>query len=74
MSRWSSARLALRGLTTGAGNKGRFSKPPIKSWKRKTKVTRKIAILYTCKECKKSKPIKKAIRSSRVEIGEKVAK
>ncbi len=74
LSRGSATRLALRGLTVGMGNKGRYSKPAIKSWKRKTKVTKRMTIMYTCQKCKKSKGIKKAIRSSRIEIGEKVSK
>ena len=74
MSRGSSSRAKARGEGTGYGNKGRYSKPAIKSWKRKTKVTKRITIMYKCKECKKSKGIKKAIRSSRVQIGEKISK
>lgn len=53
---------------------GRFSKPAVKEWNRKTKITKRISILYKCKECGKSKGIKKAIRASRIEIGEKVSK
>lgn len=74
MSRSSSMRLFARGLTSGTGNKGKYSKKGVKNWKRKTKVTRRIGILYRCKECNKAKGIKKAIRSGRIEIGEKVAK
>jgi large subunit ribosomal protein L44e len=75
MSRGSSKRAELRGLKSGTGNKGKWgSKPAVKSWKRKTKVTKRIAIEYTCNECKKTHQIKKAIRTSRIEIGEKVAK
>jgi len=74
LSRGSSSREKARGLGTGTGNKGRRSKPAIKSWKRKTKVTRRIGVLYRCKECGKAKGIKKAIRAGRIEIGEKVAK
>lgn len=58
----------------GFGNLGRFSKPAVKSWKMKTKVTRRISITYKCKECKKMHNIKKAIRSGRIEIGEKISK
>lgn len=74
MSRWSRARAKLRGQGIGFGNKGRFSKPAIKSWKRKTKQTKRLPILYTCTVCKKSKGIKKALRVSRIQIGEKIAK
>jgi len=74
MSRGSTSRAKLRGLRSGTGNKGRFSKPPIAKWKRKSKSTKRMTIMYTCKVCKKAKGIKKAIRASRIEIGEKVAK
>ena len=74
MSRWSTSRVRSRGLRRGTGNMGRFSKPAIKKWKRKTKVTRRIGLLYKCKECGKAKGTKKAIRSGRIEVGEKVAK
>lgn len=74
LSRGSTVRLMLRGQRVGYGNKGKYSKPPIKSWKRKTKATKKMTVLYTCTVCKKAKGIKKGIRASRIEIGEKVAK
>ncbi len=74
LSRWSQKRTKLRGYRSGFGNMGRFSKPPVSKWKRKTKSTKRLGILYTCTVCKKSKGIKKAIRTSRLEIGEKVAK
>lgn len=74
LSRWSISRLRARGLRRGHGNLGRFSKPAVKSWKRKTKVTRRITVNYKCKECGKIKGIKKAIRAGRIEIGEKVSK
>lgn len=75
LSRGSTARINLRGLGIGYGNKGRYgSKPAIKSWKRKSKMTRRISMVYTCKSCGKAKGIRKAIRSSRIEVGEKVAK
>lgn len=74
LSRWSPTRTRLRNYRTGMGNLGRFSRPAVKSWKRKTKVTRRITINYKCKECKKTHNIKKAIRTGRIEIGEKVAK
>jgi large subunit ribosomal protein L44e len=75
LSRGSRARAAMRGLGIGYGNQGRWgSKPAIKSWKRKVKVTKRITVSYTCKECKKTKMIKKAIRTGRIEIGERVTK
>jgi len=68
----SQSRVEARGVNTG--NLGRRSKPPLKSWKRKTKVTRRITVTYKCAECGKMHGIKKAIRTGRVEVGEKVAK
>ncbi len=74
LSRWSNVRTKMRSYRSGTGNRGRFSKPAVKSWKRKTKTTKRITIRYTCKECKKTKMIKKARRAGRIEIGEKVSK
>ncbi len=74
MSRWSTSRVIARGLKSGTGSKGRFSKPPIKKWKRKSKSTKRMTIMYTCKVCNKAKGIKKGIRTSRLTIGDKVAK
>lgn len=74
MSRGSTARAKLRGLRSGTGNKGKYSKPAVKSWKMKTKVTKRMTIEYTCRECKKTSQMSKSIRAGRIEIGEKVAK
>ena len=74
LSRWGPTRVKSRSYRSGFGNMGRFSKPAVKSWKRKTKVTKRITVAYTCKTCKKTKMIKKAIRAGRIEIGEKVSK
>jgi large subunit ribosomal protein L44e len=74
LSRGSSVRLALRGLKTGMGNQGRYSRKGPKDWKRKSKTTKRITITYKCKVCSKMHNIRKAIRSSRIEIGEKVSK
>ena len=75
MSRGSATRYNLRGQGIGSGNKGRYgSKPAIKSWKRKTKVTKRFTVTYTCQECKKTHQIKKSIRSGKIEIGERVIK
>lgn len=74
LSRGSNSRLMKRGLRSGYGNKGKYSRKGPKDWKMKTKVTKKINLLYKCKECGKMKQIKTAIRSSRIVIGEKVSK
>lgn len=74
LSRGSSSREKLRGLRGGFGNLGKRSKRGAKDWKRKTKVTKRITITYKCKVCGKMHNIKRAIRSGRIEIGEKVSK
>lgn len=74
MSRGSTTRVRARGFKMGFGNQGRYSRPPPKSQKRKSKATKRLTIMYTCNTCKKSKGIKQAIRTSRLEVGEKIAK
>ncbi len=74
LSRGSFARYSMRGQGIGLGNKGRYSKPAIKSWKRKTKQTKRLSLIYTCSTCKKSKGMKKGTRVSKIQIGEKIAK
>jgi len=74
MSRWGTQRTKLRSYRSGSGNLGRFSKPAVKSWKRKTKVTKRIVVEYTCNVCKKTSQKSSSIRSGRIEIGEKVSK
>jgi len=55
LRRGSKERARLRGLNRGIGNKGRFSKPAVSKFKRKSKTTKKTNIMYTCSVCKKSK-------------------
>jgi len=74
LSRGSASRLEARGFRVGYGNQGRYSRKGPKDWKRKSKMTKRLAVLYTCSICKKAKGISSAIRTSRLEIGEKVAK
>ena len=59
LKRGSKIRARLRGLARGIGNLGRYSKPAVSKFKRKTKTTKKPQILYTCSVCKKSKNQKK---------------
>ena len=69
--KWGSlTRAKKRGLNRGMGNKGRYSKPAIKSWKRKTKTTTRKVLIYTCAVCKKSKH-SKSRRVSRIIVGDK---
>jgi large subunit ribosomal protein L44e len=55
LRRGSKERAKMRGLNRGIGNKGRFSKPAVSKFKRKSKTTKKTNIMYTCSVCKKSK-------------------
>ena len=49
-------RAKLRGRGRGFGNLGKWgSKPPATRWKRKTKATKRLVVMYTCAVCKKSK-------------------
>jgi len=54
LTRGSKSRARLRGLNRGIGNKGRYAKPPVSKFKRKSKTTRKTNILYTCEKCGKA--------------------
>ena len=67
LTRGSISRAKKRGLGIGIGNKGKWgSKPAITKNKRKSKTTKKTNIMYTCKECGKSKYQKKGIRAGKV--------
>ena len=66
--KWGSKQRAKLRHQTGKGNLGKYSKPAIKSWKRKTKTTTRKVLIYTCQECKKSKHSKKSRRVSSIMI------
>jgi len=66
LKRGSKARARQRGQNRGIGSKGKYSKPAVTKFKRKTKTTKKTNIMYTCQECKKSKYQKKGKRASKV--------
>lgn len=66
LKRGSKQRAELRGKNRGIGNKGRWSKPPVSKFKRKTKTTKKTNIMYTCAKCGKSKYQKKGKRSGKI--------
>jgi ribosomal protein L44E len=56
LKRGSMIRARMRGRGVGYGNKGKWgSKPAVTSWKRKTKATKRLVVMYTCAVCKKSK-------------------
>jgi large subunit ribosomal protein L44e len=72
MKRGGRSRIEKRGKWRGLGSLGRYSKPPAKSYKRKTKSTTKKLLIYTCSECKKAHQMKKGIRVSRLQIEERI--
>ena len=74
LSRGGDFRVKHRGFKVGFRNQGRYSRPPPKNQKRKTKQTKRLTVMYTCTACKKSKGIQKGLRVSRIQIGEKIAK
>ncbi len=56
LTRGSITRAKARGLGRGIGNKGKWgSKPAVSKFKRKSKITKKTNIMYTCSVCGKSK-------------------
>ena len=65
LKRGSKQRAALRGLVRGIGNHGRWSKPAVSKFKRKSKTTKKTNIMYACQVCKKSKYQKRGKRAGR---------
>ena len=66
LKRGSLQRAKMRGLNRGVGNQGRRSRPAGSKFKRKTKTTKKTVLVYTCKECKKSKQARKGIRTGKL--------
>ena len=68
LKRGSKERAKIRGSGGGKGSHGKYSKPAIKSWKRKTKATTRKMVIYKCKECKKSKHSKISRRVSKLVI------
>jgi len=71
LKRGSIARSKLRNASPGKGNQGKRSRKAIKNWKRKTKTTTRKVLIYTCKECKKSKHAKNSRRVSKLIVGDK---
>jgi ribosomal protein L44E len=67
LKRGGKARIRLRGLWRGIGNKGRYSRLKNQQ-KGKRKTTKKTNIMYTCNVCKKSKYQKKGKRTGKLQI------
>lgn len=68
LSRGSKVRARLRGLARGVGSKGKYSKPAVTKFKRKTKTTKKPQLVYTCSECGKGKHRKQGKRTGKLVI------
>jgi len=66
LTRGSKSRAKSRGQNRGIGNKGKYSKPAVTKFKRKTKTTKKTNILYLCEVCGKSKYQKKGKRTGKL--------
>jgi len=74
LKRGGKVRVRLRGKWRGMGSMGRYSKPAVNSWKRKTKSTKRLVVIYTCQTCKKSHQAKYGKRVSKIQIEEPQAK
>jgi len=61
-------RARMRGRWRGMGSLGRYSKPAMSSYKRKTKSTKKTNMMYTCQVCKKSLIQNKGTRTGKVAL------
>ena len=69
LSRFGLTRLMGRGLRRGVGNKGKFSKPPIKNWKLTgKKTTKKTDLRFTCSQCKKASVQTSGVRTKKLEL------
>lgn len=69
LSKFGARRLSDRGAKGGAGNQGKFSKPPIKNWKSTgKKVSKKTDFRYTCQVCKKTTVQQSGKRAKKVEL------
>ena len=55
LTRGSKSRAKLRGQSRGIGNKGKYSKPAVSKFKRKSKTTKKTNIMYICEKCGKAR-------------------
>ena len=69
LKKGSMQRARLRGRGRGMGNLGKWgSKPAVSKWKRKTKATKRLVVLYTCQVCKKGKPARFGRRVSKIQL------
>ena len=69
LSYGSKIRAKRRGYARGFGNRGRYSKPAVTSFKMTgKKATKKTDLRYECRECKKIHVQRTGIRAKRVEF------
>jgi ribosomal protein L44E len=69
LKRGSKQRAMMRGLNRGSGNKGRFSKGALSSWKRyNKKSSKKTDLRYKCSVCGKTVCQSHGIRTKRLEL------
>ncbi len=69
LKKGSKYRARKRGLASGTGSRGRYSKPAISKFKMTgKKTTKKTDLRYQCTECKKTHTQKKGVRTKRVEF------
>ena len=67
LGKGSTVRVRLRGQRRGAGNLGRYSRPPKPKMSGK-KLSKKLDLRYTCSVCKKTHCQAKGIRAKKVEM------
>ena len=69
LKRGSLVRAKRRGLARGFGNLGKYgSKPAVTKFKRTSKGSKKVSLLYTCSVCNKKHPGVISKRVKRIEI------
>ena len=69
LARMGPSRVQKRGRRRGAGNQGKFSMPPIKSWKMTgKKMSKKTDFRYECQVCKKQTVQKAGLRAKKIEL------
>ena len=69
LTRFGRRRILDRGVKSGAGNHGKFSKPPVKNWKSTgKKLSKKTDLRFTCSVCKKTQVQPEGVRAKKFEL------
>lgn len=70
LSKFSTIRLAIKGTTTGTGNRGRISRGAMNSWKRyNVKHSKKTDLRHTCPTCNKTNTsASSGLRSKKIQV------